>query len=105
MRVCLVLFCIAGAFAADLRNEDLASVRTAFQTTDPSLSQFWATDKKPIDSNRAVMIVAAGRARERPGTVGVFIVSGTANRVRQTVDRFAPDETEIIPHIGRADGE
>jgi len=104
----------AGALPADLQKEDLRSVQEAFRKADPSLDWFEASRKKPLDANRSVMIVMAAPTAMQPAgpkglparlpvqgktEIGVFVVSGAANRVQLVLDLFPNDETKGFPSI------
>lgn len=98
----LLLFCLAGTLSADLRTEDLRAVEEVFHRTDPSLTWFAAAAKKPLDASRSVMIVQAApdsRAGPDRRRIGVFIVSGTSNRVLLVLDNFAERGIEGFPSL------
>jgi hypothetical protein len=102
VRLLLCLCCLVGTLSADLGTEDLRSVEEVFHKTDPSLTWFAASAKKPIDAVRSVMIVqAAPDARSGPDrhTIGLFIVSGRSNRVLLVIDRFAEREVDGFPGL------
>jgi hypothetical protein len=105
------------ALAADLQTEDLRSVQEAFRKADASLDWFNASRKKPLDADRSVMIVMAAPTAVQPAgpkgmsarlpvqgkmEIGVFVVSGTSNRVQLVLDRFPNDETKGFPSIDQA---
>ena len=119
MRVALVvLFALCGvASAADLEKEDLRSVQAAFLKTNASLDSFEAVSKKSFDAARSVIIVrAAPRAMQRVGPkgeerllpvfekseIGVFVVSGSSNRVETVLDVFSEGSVYGFPAIGNA---
>ena len=94
--------CCSLAFAAGLQREDLRSVQEAFRKTDASLAWFEARAKESLDATRSVMIVrAAYDSQAIPGKsrIGVFVVSGTANRVQLVLDVFPEIETEGFPSL------
>ncbi len=121
MRVCLVvLFALCGfASAADLVKEDLRSVQAAFLKTNASLDSFEVVSKKSFYPARSVIIVrAAPRAMQRVGPngeerllpvfekseIGVFVVSGSSNRVETLLDIFPENSVDGFPGI-EATGE
>ena len=104
-----------GIAGSDLQKEDLRSIQQAFRKKDPALDWFEAEAKRSIDVTRSIMIVSADQTEQRPvgpqGVLrccpvpgaardGVFIVTGTSNRVLLVLE-ISSDETKGLPVIGQ----
>jgi hypothetical protein len=83
----------------DLQKENLQAIQRVLRKGDAALDWFHALAKRPVDATHAVMVVEAAPTELRSGAlkrspvwsrmiIGVFVVSGTDNRVRLVLDKF-----------------
>jgi hypothetical protein len=84
---------------ADLQKENLQAIQRVLRKGDAALDWFHALAKRPVDTTHAVMVVEAAPTELRPGAhkrspessrmiIGVFVVSGTDNRVQLVLDTY-----------------
>src|SRR5260370_22458855 len=83
----------------DLQKESLQAIQRVLRNGDAALDWFHALAKRPADTTHAVMVVEAAPTELRPGAhkrspassrmiIGVFVVSGTDNRVQLVLDTY-----------------
>jgi len=107
--LCFPLACYA-ADPVDLQKEDVQAIQRVLKTRDSSLDWFRVLAKKPVDTAHSVMVVEGAPTELRPGVskrspvwpqmqIGVFVVSGTDNQVRLTLDLYPVREIVASPTL------
>jgi hypothetical protein len=91
----------------DLQKENLQDIQRVLRKKDAALDWFHVLAKRPVDTTHAVVVVEVAPTELWPGALkrsparsrminGVFVVSGTNNRVRLVLDT-SPRDVDMMP--------
>jgi hypothetical protein len=100
-----LLLCLPLAFyACYAADEDLQAIQRVLRKRDSSLDWFHVLAKKPVNATHSVMVVEAAPVSKGSPVwpemqIGVFVVSGTDNRVRVILDTYPLRDVIATPAL------